>query len=214
MEKKLLLDKDIRESLFDFLDETYGKNRILEEKTIGKSRADLVMVLEQELIGIEIKSDADTYARIARQVKDYDIFFDKNIAVVGSSHAHHITEHIPPHWGIITVEQQNSSVDFYILRQPQINPNKTLARKIKILWRPELAHIQEKYNLYAYRQKSKEFVQAYLLETLPESVLQAEISSALFERDYSTIRETINSYRQSRGAKPKQKRKKYSRKKI
>ena len=36
----MLLDKDIREPLFDFLEERYGKVRILEEKTVGNSRAD------------------------------------------------------------------------------------------------------------------------------------------------------------------------------
>ena len=33
----MLHDKDIRDPLFDFLDETYGKIRIIEEKTMGKS---------------------------------------------------------------------------------------------------------------------------------------------------------------------------------
>ena len=70
MEK--LHDRDIREPLFEFLEETYGRIRILEEKTMGKSRADIVMVTPEYLYGIEIKSDADTYARLARQVKDYD----------------------------------------------------------------------------------------------------------------------------------------------
>ena len=31
----MLLDKDIREPLFEFLEERYGKVRILEEKTVG-----------------------------------------------------------------------------------------------------------------------------------------------------------------------------------
>ena len=31
----MLYDKDIREPLFDFLEEMYGKIRILEEKQIG-----------------------------------------------------------------------------------------------------------------------------------------------------------------------------------
>lgn len=60
----VLKDKDIREPLFEFLEETYGKVRILEEKTMGRSRADLVMVAPECLYGIEIKSDADTYARL------------------------------------------------------------------------------------------------------------------------------------------------------
>ena len=61
---KRLYDKDIREPLFFFLEETYGKVRFFEEKIIGKSRADIMMVTEGALIGIEIKSDADTYARL------------------------------------------------------------------------------------------------------------------------------------------------------
>ena len=51
----MLHDKDIREPLFDFLDERYGKNRIIEEKTMGRSRADVVMVTPDALYGIEIK---------------------------------------------------------------------------------------------------------------------------------------------------------------
>ena len=118
----MLYDKDIREPLFDFLEETYGKVRILEEKTIGKSRADVVMVTPESLYGIEIKSDADTYVRLGKQVKDYNLFYDYNYVAVGTSHALHVEEHIPEWWGIITVEQAETMVDFYILRRPAKNP--------------------------------------------------------------------------------------------
>ena len=69
----MLKDVDIREPLFDFLEEKYGKIRIFEEKNIGKSRADAIMITDGNLFGIEIKSDADTYQRLERQVKDYDM---------------------------------------------------------------------------------------------------------------------------------------------
>lgn len=211
-----LLDKDIREPLFEYLDEKYGKNRILEEKTMGKSRADVVMVLPDSLVGFEIKSDADTYARIERQVKDYDIFFDQNYVVVGSSHATHVSEHIPDHWGILSVEATDQNVDFYIVREAKPNPHIILARKLNILWRPELAHIQEKYEMPAYKQKSKDFVREKIMQKLSPDQLQAEISEALFERDYSTIKETIDAYRINNGLKPRRKRpkRKYTRKKI
>ena len=52
----------------DYLEEYYGKIRILEEKRTGRSRADIVMVLPEMICGIEIKSDADSYQRLARQV--------------------------------------------------------------------------------------------------------------------------------------------------
>ena len=98
----MLYDKDIRESLFDFLEERYGKTRIIEEKQVGRSRADVILVRPLDLSGIEIKSDADTYARLKRQVKDYDRYFDYNYVAVGSRHGAHIAEHVPPWWGIIT----------------------------------------------------------------------------------------------------------------
>mgnify|MGYP000830087893 CR=1 FL=1 len=60
----MLYDKDIREPLAFYLEELYGKNRILEEQVMGQSRADLVMVVHDALYGIEIKSDADSYARL------------------------------------------------------------------------------------------------------------------------------------------------------
>ena len=91
---------------------------------IGKSRADIVMVVPDEILGIEIKSDADTYARIARQVKDYDRYFDRNLLVVGSSHAGHASEHVPEYWGILSVEERDGGVDFYVLREPMEIPKR------------------------------------------------------------------------------------------
>ena len=193
--KMVLLDKDIREPLFDWLEEQYARIRILEEKQIGRSRADVVAVTEQGLIGIEIKSDADTYARLKRQVRDYDRFYDFNMVVAGTSHAAHIHEHVPDYWGIITVEPENGRTDFYQVRAPEQNPKVKTASKLSLLWRPELAAIQERCGLPKYREKSKEFVQKKLLEKLSEDVLQSEIIHALFERDYTLIEAEIRNYR-------------------
>jgi hypothetical protein len=195
----MLKDKDIREPLFDFLEDTYGKVRIIEEKTMGRSRADLVMVTEDSLVGIEIKSDADTYARLVTQVKDYDKYYDYNIAVVGSSHGIHIKEHVPVHWGIITVEEVDGVPDFYMLRKPETNPNMKLENKLKILWRPELALIQEKYGMAKYKEKSKSFVIDKISALVPDIVtmeaLSGTISNILFERDYNKVAETLTEYR-------------------
>ena len=72
MSKDIFYDKDIREPLFDFLESSFGKVRILEEKRTGSARADVVMITPDYLYGIEIKSDADTYARLEKQVKNYN----------------------------------------------------------------------------------------------------------------------------------------------
>lgn len=102
----MLYDKNIREPLFDFLEERYTKIRIIEEKQMGRSRADVVMVTEDSVVGIEIKSDADTYTRLQRQIRDYDRFFDYNYVVAGSRHALHIEEKVPPHGGVLSRQKK------------------------------------------------------------------------------------------------------------
>ena len=87
MESKslVLYDRDIREPLFDYLEERFGKTRMFEEKIID-ALADIIMLTERQLIGLEIKSDADTYERLKRQIRDYNKHCDVNYVVVGKSH--------------------------------------------------------------------------------------------------------------------------------
>lgn len=197
----MLKDQDIREPLFDFFDEKFGKVRIIEEKQIAKSRADVMLVLEEKLIGVEIKSDADTYARLARQVKDYNKFFDYNYVVVGSSHSKHIEEHVPEYWGIIEAISKEESVEFNVLREPEINKRAQrtykMERKLSILWRPELSHIQEINGMPKYKQRSKDFVITKIMEKVPWDLLHRQISEELFQRDYNTISEAIKEWRSS-----------------
>ena len=198
----MLKDKDIREPLFDFFDEKFGKVRIIEEKQIAKSRADVMLVLEETLVGVEIKSDADTYTRLARQIKDYNKFFDYNYVVVGSSHSKHVDEHIPEYWGIIVATEDEGDIKFQILREPGINKRsqKTykMKRKLSILWRPELAHIQEINNMPKYKQRSKDFVITKIMEKVPWELLHKQISEELFQRDYNTIGDVIQEWKRSK----------------
>lgn len=212
----MIYDKDIREPLFEFLEEHFGKVRILEEKNIASSRADVVMVTESLLWGIEIKSDADSYTRLAGQIRDYDRFYDRNLVVAGSSHGHHISEKIPAYWGIITVEEiqkkdgmdtstvsRSPELDFYILRLPLPNPKMEWEKRIQILWRMELAKIQEWNEMPAYKGKSKRFVQEKILAKLSdpgfEEKLKQQMGELLFERDYTTVAEQIREFREANG---------------
>ncbi len=194
----MLYDKDIREPLFSFLEESYGKTRMLEEKMMGISRADVVMVTEDAFYGIEIKSDADTYTRLSRQVTDYDYYFDYNYIAVGTRHAEHVAEHVPEHWGIITVEELPEGPDFYILRRPKPNPHLDIRLKLTLLWRPELAALQALNELPAYARKPKKFVIGKLAEKIPYEILRYQMSSLLFERDYAALEAEIERVRNER----------------
>ena len=207
----VLHDADIREPLFDFLEEKYGTMRILEEMNIGDSRADAVMVTPSALYGIEIKSDADTYARLARQVKDYDAWYDFNWLVVGSTHAASAKDHVPWYWGILSVEIWQDRMDFYVVREPEANPECTLQKQIQVLWRPELVKIQEACQLPAYKEKSKAFVQERILEKVKPEVLKPLLCEILMDRDYTLIFDEINAWRKANG---KHKRRRKSAKKA
>ena len=245
--EKYMLDKDIREPLFDFLEEFYGKIRIFEEKVTGISRTDALGVIDGQLIGFEIKSDSDTYTRLKRQTADYDLLCDVNYLVVGKSHRRQADQHIPSHWGIICVYEEdetenemaeantgkgktkgkakgkagpapdakmlpnrteeeiseiNMAADIMeeklppeekkkiiveIDQIPGVNPNVRLERQLDLLWRPELAMLQEWNEMPKYAQKSKAFVREKILERIPQDVLKRQITDLLFERDYEAL---------------------------
>lgn len=219
----MIHDRDIREPLFDFLEETYGKCRIFEEKVIGSARADVMMVVPGEIWGIEIKSDADSYTRLFDQVREYDMFFDRNIVAVGSSHAIHVREHVPDYWGIISIEETDDEMkeksgadglDFYILRKAEKNPNMDMSHKMSLLWRPELAEIQERHGMPALKNLSKAAVRDRIIRDIDREELENDISFELFERDYSEIQDKINEYRTANGKKKRRRRKKIPNKKY
>ena len=111
--------------------------------------------------------------------------------------------HVPEWWGIITAElDESGNVDFYILRKADINPKVKPKRKITILWRTELNRLLAKNDLPKYKEKSKLFVQNKLLEKVSEDILWSQAYEELFERDYNTIAQEIEEYRNSKRRKP------------
>lgn len=194
-----MTDREMREPLFDYLEEFYGKIRIFEEKNAGASRADVVGVIDGALLGFEIKSDRDSYTRLKTQTLDYDRFCDMNFLVVGKSHQKHAHEHIPGHWGMIVVwEDELGRVQVEMDQIPAVNPKVRLENQLSFLWRPELAILLQVNELPAYRQKSKQFVQEKILEKVPEEALKRQITDLLFERDYGELLEEIAAVRAER----------------
>lgn len=197
----MLYDKDIREALFDYLDEYFGENRTLEEKNIGNVRADVVMVTPGFIAGLEIKSDADTYERLAGQVREYDRYFDLNYVVTGRSHVQHMAEHVPSYWGILCSYEENGTVAFDMVREASRSPKTRNERKLSLLWRPELARITEMNSMPAYRSLGRKAVIDKILERVPSKIpqetLDGQVCRLLMERDYTRAEEMLAEYRKS-----------------
>lgn len=181
----VLYDKDIREPLFDYLEERFGKTRMFEEKIIGKSRADVLMLTTNLIVGLEIKSDADTYERLKKQVRNYDKYCDANYVVIGKSHEKHIEEHIPKYWGILTVFLNGTDIIVEEKREADPNPKMKKELQTTLIWHPELQKLLEINHLPKYKQKSKKFVRQKLLEKMEWDLLKLQMCEELFERDYS-----------------------------
>ena len=175
-----MLDKDIREKLYDYLDERYGKVRTIEEKVILKSRADMLAIIDGEIIGIEIKSDSDTYTRLKTQIKDYERFCDKCYVAVGESHIH-VSEPVPEYWGIIVVSNDNVIVD----RDASVSPKVKINNQLDILWRAELYAVQMKEGLPKLSNWKRRDIYKRLIDTCGEEQVKKDITEQLFERDYT-----------------------------
>lgn len=182
-----MLDADIREPLFVYLETRYGKIRILEEKNIGKSRADALAVTDGAFIGVEIKSDGDTYTRLKSQVRDYNKYCNLNYIAVGESHKKHVEEHIPPFWGILVIfrDSENHGVHIEELKAAQSNPKAVLKHQMSLLWRNELAGILRANKMPKYTNLSKKTICERLMGKIPPETLLLQITDELFERDYT-----------------------------
>ncbi len=97
------------------------------------------------------------------------------------------------------MELEQGKPDFYVLRKPGENPKVDWKKKMSLLWRPELVHIQELNQMPRYREKSKQFVIEKILLKVPREKLSFQISQELFERDYTQIEEQIRAYRRGGG---------------
>ena len=180
-----LSDSEMREALFTYLDAKHAKIRIIDEKVIGKSRADIMAVTDGIIIGYEIKSDLDTYARLKTQVRNYNKYFDVCYVVVGKSHQKGVIKHIPEFWGVLVVSEEDGQVNVFELRSADMNPKDTIANKLSLLWKNEIQNIAVRNGLPKYSNKNKKYLLRMLQEMILPKDLMLAFTDELFERDYS-----------------------------
>ena len=97
-----MLDKDIRALLLPELELHF--NKVIQEKQIydhGTVVADVVGICEDYMVGFEIKSDHDTFTRLANQIEKYSKAFDHNYLVTTDKYMNEGLEFIPKEWGLI-----------------------------------------------------------------------------------------------------------------
>jgi len=179
-------DYQIREALCHYMDNKYcDKFRIIDELVIGKARADIVIV-KDGLTGYEIKGDTDSYKRLPGQIKEYDIYFQKNYLVVGAVNIKTAEKHVPPYWGILYFsETEDGAEHTETIREAEPSPKFNLKKQLGLLWRKELNNILKTNNLSKCCGKNKSYIANYLLGRVPQRILQKQLCEELLERDWT-----------------------------
>ena len=102
----------------------------------GTRRIDMALV-NGELAGYEIKSDADTLARLSGQAKAYGNVLDRAILVTTERHLDDALTMLPDWWGITVAYSQRSNICLGIFRDPKLNDNHDSFSLAQLLWREE-----------------------------------------------------------------------------
>lgn len=177
-------DGAIRRVIFDYLEENTDKIRIFEESPIKSSRCDFYTVTDC-LTGYEIKSDADSFERLAGQIKNYDLFFDENYLVVGRTHELSAKKKIPEYWGLISISDEDEGFVVSIVRKASDNPKRKRKNQISKLWNSEITAILKRNGVHVHAGKSKSFRADVMIKNIDDGKLREEICRELFERDYN-----------------------------
>lgn len=175
----IMNDKQIRNILISYLKSANDEIRIYQEKSIGNSVCDLMMVTD-DLCGFEIKSDLDNYSRLQSQIPAYNRFFDKNYIVVGESHQDTIGSQIPNHWGIIVINGDSVEVK----KDAETN-HSDIRSQLNLLWKLELKNLLIKTNMPLYTYKSKEYIIDQIVDSIDRKTIHKHVVYELLHRDYS-----------------------------
>lgn len=142
---KLIRDIDVRICLRSKLKLAFADDpgtMMIDEMGLldGDCRIDLAVVNGQ-LHGYEIKSDADTLERLPTQAAAYSSVFDRVTIVAGSKHFEKICGHVPEWWGIIAATADENRLILREDRTPLDNNGVDPVAVASLLWRDELLTI-------------------------------------------------------------------------
>ena len=133
-----MLDRDIRQALLAELADKPGAVIKQELGLINHQRRIDLAVLSNEFNGIEIKSDADSLARLPGQASVYGTVFDRLILVASPRHAEKAAGLLPEWWGLSEARESNGQIAIQPIRAALFNPDLDKLALARMLWREEV----------------------------------------------------------------------------
>jgi len=192
---KKIKDKDIRAALTSLLEQKFCSqvefvdcSRIYNEFSVdhGEHRID-VAVVNSDIHGYEIKSDADTLYRLPAQVESYNNVFNKVTLVAGVSHIFDALFMIPDWWGVMLAKNSpNGTVVLSNLRDPLENPSQDMMSLARLMWKREvLETLNELNELRGVKSKTREHIYKRFVSVADKETIQKTVIEKLFNREVS-----------------------------
>ena len=186
--KLSMRDRDVREALHrkvlaDHHDEP--DTLVIDELGLehGCCRVDIA-VINGQIHGYEIKSDADTLERLPGQAAVYSRVLDKVTLVCGKAHFDAVASMIPNWWGLkLAVPGPRGAVHFEDHRRPKLNRAIDPEALATLLWSHEaLALLEAKGCACGVRGKSRIALYQRITETVPLDELRNYVRRTLKAR--------------------------------
>lgn len=173
----------IKDALVDQLAATHPDrraNRIWPEMSIclGQSRIDVCLINEQ-LSGFEIKSDADNTSRLAGQVLAYGRVLDQATLVVEPTRLASAHALVPDWWGLTVAETSGGGVALTVDRAAAANPEQDPYSIAQLLWRDEAYGVLEEFGHHDGLRRSTRWA---IWDRLVESLCLDALKSVVRER--------------------------------
>ncbi len=135
-----------------------GESALVFEKAImrGKTIMDAMICTQKRgVIGVEIKTERDTTARLNRQLKDYERVCDYVYVVCHDTHVAKVEQIIKrykhAHVGIISYIKFQDTPTIGMYKEASKSPYKSAYHMLDVLWKQELLNYLSAWALPSYR---------------------------------------------------------------
>lgn len=143
------LDRDVRVHLHEFIQREVVKSPdtvVINELTLQRKTGRIdVAVVDTQLRGYEIKSQADTLERLARQTRVYGKVLDYLSIVADDRHLQHAVKAVPEFWGVY-VWLPGSGVG--VIREPRLNIDVDKSALAQLLWRDDALMLLKEHDAH------------------------------------------------------------------
>lgn len=182
---------EIRATLLRHLEENTPDVAIIQEEFRiegGRARID-VSVIESELIGYEIKSDKDSFARFPNQIHAYNRVFDRIYLVCGPTHAKLAEDVVPSWWGLIVAERDRAGgIVLNMARDASVNPKQDPFSLASLLWKDEAIGVLTSEQQDIPKRATSHTLWEHIATRIPVEKIKDAVTETLLKRqDYKQL---------------------------